>query len=211
MLALVVAIGLCAVPRVSAQIRDTTIIGPFAVDIRGAFPRYGPTEELAAPYAVRAADLPSHGLGLDLGAHWYPLKWRNITFGIGGTVLFSSGRQGPTIVEEVVTGHDVDITFTALSPQVSFNFGSGKGWSYVSGGLGYSTMTIATEKIAALETQPSRKTINYGGGARWFSRKHLAFTLDVRFYAVNPQEQMDDVKTAPRMTLLVLSAGVSFK
>ena len=30
------------------------------------------------------------------------------------------------------------------------------------------------------------KTINYGGGARWFTKTHLAFSFDVRFYAINP-------------------------
>ena len=27
-------------------------------------------------------------------------------------------------------------------------------------------------------------TINYGGGARWFAKKHMAFSLDVRFYEI---------------------------
>jgi hypothetical protein len=199
---------------VSAQILDTTPIGPVVIDIRGALPKYGPSDDLAAPYKVAAADFPSTGFGLDVGGHWYPFKWRAITFGLGASLLLSSGRKGPVIEgETIVSGHDVEVGFDAISPQVSFNFGKGNGWSYVSGGLGTSTMTIATETMAAPEDQPGRKTINYGGGARWFSKKHIAFTFDVRFYAVNPQEQIEEqgVVTAPRLTLLVISAGVSFK
>ena len=34
---------------------------------------------------------------------------------------------------------------------------------------------------------PYRKTLNYGGGARWFTSDHLAFSVDFRWYSVAEQ------------------------
>ena len=40
------------------------------------------------------------------------------------------------------------------------------------------------------------KTINYGGGARWFAKAHVAFSFDVRFYAINPGPAFLDFRAA---------------
>ena len=37
-------------------------------------------------------------------------------------------------------------------------------------------------------------TINYGGGARWFIKPHVAFSFDVRFYAINPGLAFGDAR-----------------
>jgi hypothetical protein len=55
------------------------------------------------------------------------------------------------------------------------------------------------------------KTINYGGGARWFAKKHLAFSFDVRFHAINPGTASGGFPPSPRTTFLVIGAGVSVK
>ena len=55
------------------------------------------------------------------------------------------------------------------------------------------------------------KTIDYGGGARWFARPHLAFSFDVRFYAINPSSPTFALPGGPRTTLLVFGVGVSLK
>jgi hypothetical protein len=55
------------------------------------------------------------------------------------------------------------------------------------------------------------KTVNYGGGARWFAKTHLAFSFDVRFYAINPGSAYLDYPHSPRTTMLVIGAGVSVK
>ena len=34
--------------------------------------------------------------------------------------------------------------------------------------------------------------LNYGGGARWFNSPHLAFTFDIRFYAISPRDADGD-------------------
>jgi hypothetical protein len=54
------------------------------------------------------------------------------------------------------------------------------------------------------------KTINYGGGARWFIKPHVAFSFDVRFYAINPSSS-GAFAASPRTTLVVIGAGVSVK
>jgi len=194
----------------SAAAQQETKIGPWAVDAHGSLPSLGPTAEVAAPYGLTKADLPSRGLGLDVAAHWYPVSRRAVTVGIGVGMHTSRGHQGPIETNGTVSGADTTVRFTALSPQISFNFGSGKGWSYLSGGPGSSTYAVTTSALAAAR-KTRRKTINFGCGARWFSRDHLAFSLDLRVYLINPQAATDLVMQQPHMRLTVLSAGVSFK
>ena len=60
------------------------------------------------------------------------------------------------------------------------------------------------------------KTINYGGGARWFIKSHVAFSFDVRFYAINPGVVLARPngtlrEGSPRTTLTAIGAGVSIK
>jgi len=59
--------------------------------------------------------------------------------------------------------------------------------------------------------------VNYGVGARWFAKPHLAFSFDVRFYQMDPGSPYTDPVTgasypaAPRTTLLIIGAGISVK
>ena len=73
----------------------------------------------------------------------------------------------------------------SASPQLSFNFGSGHGWSYISGGIGRSVWALHETGLApsAADVEPLG-TVNYGVGARWFAKNHLAFSFDVRFYQI---------------------------
>ena len=122
----------------------------------------------------------------------------------------SRAHSGLTELSGYVTGHVVDVRFTSVAPHVSLNFGKKEGWSYVSGGLGWSWMAITT-RAEPIDTTTRRQTMHYGGGARWFSRDHLGFTLDLRFHKIGPQVQTEVVKPAPAMTLFVASVGVTFK
>ena len=184
-------------------------IGRFVVDVRGSIPLYGQTEQLAANEGLFPFQLPSRGLGIDVGGHLYPLRWHGITFGVGISLLTSAGERAAGENDPVVDGPTVRTTFAAISPQLSFNFGSKDGWSYLSGGSGVSRLTISTG--AQGNESPRVRTINYGGGARWFVKRHLAFTLDLRFYAISPQPAEAGGAATPRMTLMVVNAGVSFK
>jgi hypothetical protein len=94
------------------------------------------------------------------------------------------------------------------APQLSFNFGHRRGWSYISGGISASRLTIAQEGSSG---GPRAQTIDYGGGARWFAREHLAFSFDVRFYAISPTFAEPGFPARGRARMLVVSAGISIK
>src|SRR4029078_13011763 len=101
----------------------------------------------------------------------------------------SRGRKTPVppAAGQVTTLHATEEKFRSVAPQLSFNFGTGRGWSYLSGGLGQSTWSLVPADCLPFPTDTDRlKTINYGGGARWFMKSHVAFSFDVRFYAINP-------------------------
>jgi hypothetical protein len=101
--------------------------------------------------------------------------------------------------------------FRPLAPQLSFNFGSGNGWSYISGGIGRSRLYTDREDAPATDA-PGRKTINYGAGARWFINHHLAFAAEIRWYSVAPQTATTGGAIGePRTTLMVLSAGIGLR
>jgi hypothetical protein len=183
----------------------------FAVDLHGAVPRFPSDDQaLADSRDMDLAELPGRGLGVQVGAHLYPLRWRAITFGIGGELAASRARQSPP--QGVQNLRAWQERYTSIAPQLSFNFGNGNGWSYLSGGIGLSTWAIVPE---GGETSPQDverlKTINYGGGARWFIKSHLAFSFDVRLYAINPGLPTQSRPGSPRTTLMVIGAGVSIK
>ena len=184
--------------------------GPFAIDVRGALVRLKPSGTTAGAIGVPLASLPGLGLGVDLGAHWYVLRTRKITLGVGASVVVSRGRKTPTDDEGQATGPTMETRFISIAPQVSLNFGTSRGWSYLSGGLGRS---VFDTRLAETPVDNARKarTINYGGGARWFAKGHLAFALDLRFYGIDGQEATTSLVATDRVTLMVFSLGVAFK
>jgi len=188
----------------------------FTVDLHGSVPRFPSDDvELAASRGMVLAELPGRGLGVQVGAHFYPFRWRAVTFGLGGE--FATSHASKTPPTGVAGLRPADERYRSLAPQLSFNFGTGRGWSYLSGGLGTSTWAITPEGQEDYPPDTERlKTINYGGGARWFIRSHLAFSFDVRFYAINPGLSFVTADGrvrpgSPRTTLLVIGAGVSIK
>lgn len=185
-------------------------IGKYAIDAYFSLPHVPQLPTLAAPYGLDVTDLPAWGRGVCVGGQVYPIAWRAATFGLGATILWSRAQHNPTDVDGTVTGKLATVHYKAVSPQVSVNFGGREGWSYLSGGLGWSWMPISTEAVPT-DVTTRRKTINYGGGARWFSRDHVGFSLDFRFYAINPQAQTNVVKPAPRIKVVVVSVGVSLR
>jgi hypothetical protein len=191
---------------------DTLPIPKFVVDARGVIPRFKQNTTIAEGLKVSTANLPTRGLGLVVGAHWYPLHAGVVTFGIGGEWM--DGRASRTLdptPPATEPSPTVKARLSAISPQVSLNFGKRNGWSYLSGGIGRSTYTTEREDAPLPDPESGSKTINYGGGARWFVKKHLAFAVDLRFYAINPQDATAERPAVPRMTLMMLSAGVAFR
>ena len=100
---------------------------------------------------------------------------------------------------------------TAVSPQVSLNFGKRDGWSYLSGGIGWANFTTELQDDPFEDPESSPRAINYGGGARWFAKKRVAFSLDLRFYAISPQPATLLRPGFARVTVMVFSAGVSLR
>jgi hypothetical protein len=108
-----------------------------------------------------------------------------------------------------------------VAPQLSFNFGSRQGWSYLSAGYGGASLrsdaplvvgssSSATEPGAVVisggSLDASRiRGVNLGGGARWFLSGHAAIGLDVRFH------RLSATATTPRVTLVSVSVGLSIR
>ena len=210
-IALIISFTLCS--RAHAQ-EPPPPIGPFVVDLHGTFPLF-PTDllALAKSRGLSLAELPGHGVGVGIGAHVYLLKWRAITFGIGGELTFGRAHSMPPDVAGQTTFlRPVTERFTSAAPQLSFNFGTGHGWSYLSGGIGQSVWSIHPDGEEPGDADVARlKTINYGGGARWFAKPHLAFSLDVRFYAIDPGTPQLGFPGSPRTTLIIIGVGMSVK
>ena len=183
----------------------------FVVDAHGSVPRFPSDDQaLADSRGMQLAELPGRGLGMQLGVHVYPLRWRVITFGVGGELAAS--RSSKTPPASAPTLRPAEQRYRSLAPQLSFNFGNGNGWSYLSGGIGQSKWAIVPEGLEGnLQDDEPLKTINYGGGARWFIKPHVAFSFDVRLYAINPGLALDGRPASPRTTLMVIGAGVSIK
>ena len=194
-------ISLCAFGRplsVSAQPNEP--LERFVVDLRGSFVPFKRSDTLAARHGFTGPETPGPGFGIDAGAHLYFLRWHNVTFGLGASLHSSFADQNPGKLSPNPDGPPVRKRFTAISSQLSLNIGGRNGWSYISGGIGSSRLSIYSQERNFQEAQ-SANTINYGGGARWFDREHVAFSLDLRFYTTR----------APQVSIMVVSIGASFK
>jgi hypothetical protein len=186
-------------------------IGLFVADVRAAFPRFKADASVADALGVGALDLPTQGLGLVFGAHVYPARFGAVTLGVGAEVIRSGRSRTRAANNEGVAGPTVQTSFSAFSPQLSLNFGSKDGWSYLSGGLGWGSFGTELETAPLPDAEGRLQVINYGGGARWFVKPRVALSLDLRFYAVNPQEATVARPAFPRKTMIVMSAGVGIK
>jgi hypothetical protein len=198
--------------RLTAQTRER--VGPFAADVRVALPRFKEDAGVAADLGVATANMPTRGLGLVFGGHWYPVGKGRVTLGIGGEVVFGGATKTVAADEDdpaSVEGPAVRARFWSISPQASLNFGSGRGWSYLTGGLGWGGFKTELEASPVGDAESGPRVLNYGGGARWFAKDHVAFAIDLRFYAVGAQQPTAGRPPYPSMTLMVFSAGVSFK
>jgi len=186
--------------------------GPFVLDVRGAFSSVGRSEALAQPRGLQAAELPKTVLGLDLGAHVYPVRGR-VTLGLGASLLVIGGTQAPgaTDADTVNPAFSTGVfRVRGIVPQLSLNFGSSRGWSYIGAGLGLSSLKAGRAE-SDVAYGPQVLTINLGGGARWFISEHAAFTFDGRYYRLGAKPLDGDYLGNPALAMFVLSAGVSFK
>jgi len=154
--------------------------------------------------------LPGAGMGGRAGVHLYLLKYRAITFGVGGEVALGVSSSTPAATSTGLV--PVDERLVTGDGQISVNFGTGHGWSYLSGGVGRSRWSL--HPAGGPDLAPDSQllpTINYGGGARWFAKKHLAFSVDVRIYEIQTGAATAIGPGSPRTRLLTVAAGISLK
>lgn len=181
------------------------------VDLHALVPVFpNDATQLAGSRNLSVTELPGAGMGGRAGAHFYLLKYRAITLGVGGEVLI--GKSSSTPVAGTPGLVPVDERLSGAASQVSFNFGSGHGWSYISGGIGRSRWSVHPSGQAEIPADTeSLPTTNYGGGARWSIKRHVGFGLDVRIYEIQPGSQTAFGPGSPRTRLLVIGAGLFLK
>ncbi len=196
-----------------AQEPEKEPIGRFAIDARVALPRFPEDAATAAALSVTTENLPSRGLGVATGVNFYPVRLGKVAIGVGGEwLIFSRGRKTlDPETEGAASGPTVTTRFSVLSPQVSLNFGGRDGWSYVSGGIGWAAFTTELEASPVADAVGHTRATNFGGGARWFAKEHLAFTFDLRFYRINPQNAAAGRPAYDGRRMMVFSVGVSLK
>jgi hypothetical protein len=210
--ALAVAMAAAISSTAFAQSRDREPFARFAADIRGALPKYPADESTQTALTVTKENMPKRGLGLSVGAHVYPFRLGKVAIGFGAELLTTRGSKTLKPAEEGGDeGPTVKTQFSAFSPQVSLNFGSRQGWSYVSAGLGRAQFTTEREDAPVADASSKPRVLNYGGGARWFAKPHLAFTFDLRFYRLDAQTAATNRPAYDKRRLIVVSAGISLK
>ena len=209
-------LGVCGSPAAQTAAPDRP--GPYVIDVRGTTVSL-PQDASFFPPVPTSTAVPSRGWGLDVGAHVYVAQLGAARLGIGGILVRARGTAAPArpattsgSTATAATTPDVAALWTSMAPQVSFNFGSRAGWSYLSAGIGRAKLTTRTSVFgptpARLLDSGTRSSINFGGGARWFTGAHVAFSFDVRFHMVGAG---GDVTPTPRTTLVAASAGISLR
>jgi hypothetical protein len=192
----------------------------FVIDLHANVPMFpNDSTQLAASHSLcdasgdctkALAELPGSGWGGQVGIHFYLLRWKAVTVGVGAEAIVARATTTPSDASLGLVA--VEERLLSASPQLSLNFGTGHGWSYLSGGVGRSVWALHETGLqaSAADVEPLQ-TVNYGGGARWFIKNHLAFSLDVRIYQVQPGTPVTPLPGSPRMQLLVVGAGISLK
>jgi hypothetical protein len=204
---LFVAFVVCASP-VFGQTREP--VGPFVFDLRGV--RGGlPAATGWTPPVPEDTPVPASGLGVEGGGHVYfgttgPVRW-----GAGAALAIVRSRTTPLND----TSPAVTSRATTLAPQVSANFGHKLGWSYLSAGYGWASVS---SESAAIEGVPARVAesgwggaSSIGGGARWFITDHLGVGFDVRWHRLSGRDATATSAAAARTTLFNLAIGISLQ
>jgi Outer membrane protein beta-barrel domain len=172
--------------RVEAQSLTPGPPGPFVIDVRGVTTGI-PASPGLYPDVGTEFVVPARGFGFDVGAHVYLFNLGPARLGLGVNFIQARG-----------TATDAHATFQTIAPQLSFNFGTSDGWSYLSVGAG-------TARVNAIASASS-SAINAGGGVRWFLRRHMAVGFDIRLHRIAA-----DGDTMGKSTQLSASVGLSLK
>ena len=232
-MAVAIAALLMSTPA-AAQLSPPSTPGPYVIDIRA--PMSGlPSTSGFHPRLPANTLVPKRGFGLGVGGHVYVARLGVSRVGVGVDALRVRGTAVTPVTLSTSTTEstteagtpsssgaslsaasqiDIAMSMTAIAPQLSFNFGTREGWSYLSGGYGIAQ--IRTEATGEQESPLTGRTtlvrddgrsasINYGGGARWFIRDRVAVGFDLRFHRIAT------VGTRPVAKLVVASVGLSVR
>ncbi len=171
------------------------------VDVRGATGGM-PSESTFYPPLPEDTLVPARGFGFDAGAHVYGGTIGPARLGYGANVLVVRATQ--TVTSAVAR---------LVAPQVSFNFGGPRGWSYVSGGVGVATISgRLADRVGLIDLEQDSGALmafNVGAGARWFFLSRMAFTFDLRFHRYGAGG--DEDAPTPAGTVGSASVGLSFR
>jgi hypothetical protein len=185
--------------------------GPWVVDVRGVTTPVPTDAGFYPPLAT--SSVPSRGFGVDVGTHVYFFSMGLARIGVGANYV----RVRSTAVTQVAPpvddeesiagpGQRLTLTMQMIVPQVSANFGSRDGWSYLSAGVGTASIATETADVMPARQESGRlRSVNVGGGARWFIRPHLAFGFDLRAYRVTAGS------VTPATAAFAVSAGLSIR
>jgi hypothetical protein len=201
-------LGLLVSTPALAQTRQP--IPPFVADVRGLFAGLGTDEVTGADLSIDPESLPGRGLGGAVGITIYPIRRTGFALGVGGEGLLAWGSSQPVDAAGVPAGPPIERRLQSLAGQLSFNFGHRDGWSYLSGGMGPLLFETFIGDIPP-ESPARSLMLNFGGGARWFTSRHLAVCFDLRFYETKPALATATSHGRERKRILALSVGASFK
>lgn len=162
--------------------------GPFVIDGRGAVSGI-PNSEAFVPPQATVATIPARGFGGSVGGHVYAIQLGPGRFGIGVDLTFVRG-----------TSTEVQTTLSTVDPQLSYNFGTSDGWSYLSAGVG-----VARVKSEPSGLSESVQAFNWGGGARWFLSQHFGIGFDIRIRHLSAGD------VVPKGTSVGAAVGLSLK
>jgi hypothetical protein len=212
--AIALAIAVLTPATSSAQVSAP---GPYVIDLRGAMSG-APNSASFYPPVPTTIRVPQRAFGFTAGAHVYVFRIGAARIGLGVDVMRARGTartdasevQTTSAAAAEATGiFDAAMTMTTVAPQLSFNFGTHEGWSYLSGGYGPASTHAEVNVPASFGEQSGSRNrhmsaVNFGGGARWFLRERFAVGFDVRFHRLLASD-------GASMQAVGLSVGVSLR
>ncbi len=215
--ALVAALLVLLVVPAAAQTPVQPTVAPVPIatlpsvvlDVRGGFASGGQDAKTAAGLKVATTDMPGRLRTAVVGLHAYPFRRGRLKLGFGGELLMGSASAQKTDTAGKAVGPIIRRRLNAVSGQISLNFGTGGGWSYLTAGRG--PLKFESYLNEATPDGVGSGTLNYGGGARWFTNAHLAFAVDLRFYLTRPALATTVTAGRDRVRVFLLSLGISLK
>jgi hypothetical protein len=187
-LALTLILTMFAVSAANAQSLNPGPPGPFVFDLRAATINL-PSDEALFPILPTGGTVPGRGFGGGAGAHVYAFDIGPGRLGLGVDLLYARGSTA-----------DANSSMASIDPQISLNFGTSDGWSTLSAGAGVTR--ISGEPGGVSE---SVRSINWGGGARWFVNPHFGVGFDIRIHHLAAGDVL------PKGTNVSVAAGLSLK